>query len=405
MKKIPVFLLAFLVLIAVKGCFGGVNTDKKTENEKEDDPVNLENYYTSSNAPTNLQSFNDKTALEFVTGIKIGWNLGNTLDATNINWLGANPSVTALEKAWVQIVTTQVNIDTIKNAGFNAIRIPVSWTKCADSNYIIRKDWMDRVTEIVNYAVNNDMYIILNTHHDENVFKFKNADKEAAIKAFKIIWGQIAVNFRNYNENLIFEALNEPRTPGGVNEWNGGTLEERNNLNEYYQAFVDVVRASGGNNNKRFLLINPYAASGSNTAMNALVIPNDTASKKIIVSFHSYSPYNFALNKNGTAEWDESKTSDKTDITNSMDAYKTKFIDNEIPVIIGEFGAMHKENTSTRAAWAKFFVKEARERGIPCFWWDNNAFSGDGELFGLLKRDDNSFPFQEIVNAMMDGVK
>jgi endoglucanase len=247
------------------------------------------------------------------------------------------------------------------------------------------------------------MYIILNTHHDEEVFKFKNADKDEAIKAFKIIWGQIAVNFRNYNEKLIFEALNEPRTPNGTNEWNGGTAEERTNLNDFYKAFVEIVRASGGNNGKRFLLINPYAASSGAVAMNALVLPADTAQDKIIVSFHSYSPYNFALNKTGTDAWSESG-SDKTDITNSMDAYKTKFIDKGIPVIIGEFGAMHKDNTAARALWAKFYVSEAKKRGIPCFWWDNHAFEGTGELFGLLNRNDNSFPFPEIITGLMDGL-
>jgi len=412
MKKILIFLLAFSVLFTVLGCSNGVKggNNEKKETENNDDPKNLEDYYKSPKAPASPESFNDKTALEFVAGIKIGWNLGNTLDA-NADWLGSNPSVSALEKAWVGIVTTQANIDALKTAGFNAIRIPVSWAKCTDDKYIIRKDWMDRVTEIVNYAVKNDMYIILNTHHDETVFKFKDADKAKALDAFKIIWGQIAVNFGNYNEKLIFEALNEPRTPGSSGEWNGGTPEERKNLNEYYQAFVDVVRTSGGNNDKRFLLINPYAASSGSAAMNALVLPEDSASKKIIVSFHSYSPYNFALNSNpvGTGgsvnTWSESVSSDKTDITNSMDAYKTKFIDKGIPVIIGEFGAMHKNNTDTRAAWAKFYVSEAKKRGIPCFWWDNNGFEGEGELFGLLRRSDNKFPFPEIISALMDGVK
>jgi len=401
MKKNLVFLLTFLVLIAILGCSGSGSGGAENNNI----PPIINDYYESPEAPPSPKPFNEKTALEFVSGIKIGWNLGNTFDATGASWLGSNPSVAALEKAWVGIVTTQVHIDAIKNAGFNAIRIPVSWTKCADSNYMIRKDWIDRVTEVVNYAVNNDMYIILNTHHDEDVFKFKNADKDAALNAFKIIWGQIAYNFKNYDEKLIFEALNEPRTKGSAGEWNGGTSEERNNLNDYYQAFVDVVRASGGNNTKRFLLINPYAASSGSTAMNALKIPNDTVQNKIIVSFHSYSPYNFALNPNGTDKWSDSVTSDKTDITNSMDAYKAKFIDNGIPVIIGEFGVVHKNNTTTRATWAKFHVSEAKKRGIPCFWWDNNLFKGDGEAFGLLDRINNSFPFPEIIDALMDGIK
>nr|AMO13177.1 glycoside hydrolase [uncultured bacterium] len=411
MKKFLAFLLAILVLFTVLGCNNGGGTGNTGDGEDLQVPANLEDYYKSSKAPADPQPFADKSAIDFVKGIKIGWNLGNTLDAYNLTWLNANSPVSEFEKAWCGVVTTQTNIDAIKSAGFNAIRIPVSWTKCADSKFIIRKDWMDRVTEVVNYAEENDMYIILNTHHDENAFKFLNKDKETALKKFKIIWGQIAVNFRNYNEKLIFEALNEPRTPGSTNEWNGGTAEERTNLNEYYKAFVEIVRKSGGNNDKRFVLLNPYGASNISTAMNALVLPTDTAADKIIVSYHSYSPYNFALNNKpvGTdgsvSTWSESVSSDKTDITNSMDAYKTKFIDKGIPVIIGEFGAMHKNNTAARTAWAKFYVSEARKRGIPCFWWDNHVFLGDGELFGLLNRNDNTFPFPEVLNALMDGVK
>jgi endoglucanase len=402
MKKFLTFLLAILFLFTVLGCNnggGGSTEDIQV-------PENLEDYYKSSNAPADPQSFADKSAVDFVKGIKIGWNLGNTLDAYNLTWLNANSSVAEFEKAWCGVVTTKANIVAIKNAGFNAIRIPVSWTKCADSKYIIRKDWMDRVTEVVNYAAENDMYIILNTHHDENAFKFLNKDKETALKKFKIIWGQITVNFRNYNEKLIFEALNEPRTPGGENEWNGGTAAERANLNEYYRVFVEIVRKSGGNNDKRFVLLNPYGASNGSTAMNALVLPADSATDKIIVSYHAYSPYDFTLSQDKTKnKWSESNSSDKTAITGAMDAYKTKFIDKGIPVIIGEFGAMHKDNTAARAAWAKFYVNEAKKRGIPCFWWDNHAFSGNGELFGLLNRNDNTFPFPEVLNALMDGVK
>jgi endoglucanase len=141
--------------------------------------------------------------------------------------------------------------------------------------------------------------------------------------------------------------------------------------------------------------------------MNALVLPTDTATDKIIVSFHSYSSYDFALNQDKAKNtWSESVSSDKTAITGAMDAYKTKFIDKDIPVIIGEFGAMHKNNTTARTAWAKFYVSEAKKRGIPCFWWDNHAFSGGDELFELLNRNNNTFPFPEVMmNASANRIK
>jgi endoglucanase len=353
------------------------------------------------------ESFNDISATELVAKIKVGWNLGNTLDAS-VGSGYSSASLDSLETAWVRTKTTQATIDALYNGGFNAIRIPVSWYKVANpaDNYKIRADWMARVKEIVDYAVKKDMYILLNTHHDEGLFKFMDADMAKSLDAFEKIWKQIAEAFKDYDEKLIFEALNEPRTKGSSNEWNGGTAAERANLNTYYQRFVDVVRASGGNNGKRFLLINTYAASGEAAAMNGLVLPTDTATKKLIVSYHSYSPYNFALNtgSGATAVWSKNNSSDTSSITSYINRAQSTFISKGIPVIIGEFGAMNRnDNTAARAEWAEYYTAQARAKGIPCFWWDNAATTGSGELFGLLNRTTNQFVYPEIVAALMKG--
>jgi len=353
--------------------------------------------------PTTPVAFKDITAAELVAGIKVGWNLGNTLDAGD-TW-STNPTVSQHETSWGNPVTTKAHITAIKNAGFNAIRIPVSWTKCADSksNYKIRADWMERVTEVVNYAVENDMYILLNTHHDEDVFKFTNDKKDASIKAFKSIWAQIAGNFQNYDAKLIFEGLNEPRTKGSSAEWNGGTAEERANLNEHYKVFVETVRASGGNNDKRFLMINTYGASGVAAAMSGLTLPTDTAQNKLIVSYHAYEPYNFALNDKpvGTAgsvnTWSQSISSDTSPITERINRAASSFVSKGIPVIIGEFGALNKENEAARAAWVEYYVKYAAQKGIKCFWWD------DGGDFKLYDRRGNTFYFPQIKDGIMKG--
>ena len=351
-----------------------------------------------------LNHFNDLTAREIVGNIKIGWNLGNTLDCADLNWLGANPTVIQLETAWGNPVTTKANIDALKNAGFNAVRIPVSWAKCTDVNHNIRADWMARVKEVVNYAVANDMYILLNTHHDESIFKFRNADMAMSEQAFRKIWEQIAVAFKDYNEKLIFEALNEPRTKGSQNEWSGGTPEERANLNTHYRIFVETVRASGGNNDKRVLVINTYAASAEGIAMNDLEIPEDKTDNKIIASIHAYAPYNFALNTNSAFNtWDKNNPMDTSPITTPLDRAYNIFGSKGVPVIMGEFGAMNKNNNAARAAWAEFFTGYAKSRGIPCFWWDNGAVS-DGEKFGLLDRKTNNFSFPEVVNGLMKGL-
>ncbi len=343
----------------------------------------------------------DGLAAEIVSNIKAGWNLGNTLDCNDLDWLGNNPTVSQLETAWGNPVTTKANIDALKNAGFNAIRIPVSWAKCTDANYNIRADWMARVKEVVDYAVANDMYIFLNSHHDENLFKFRDQDVEESLKAFKKIWEQIAGAFKDYDEKLIFEGLNEPRTKGSPAEWTGGTAEEHNNVNAYYQVFVDVVRASGGNNSKRVLMINPYGASAEAVAMNGLKIPDDVVENRIIVSIHAYAPYDFALNKDSPVNtWSKNNSADTKPITDPLNRAYNTFISKGIPVIMGEFGAMNKNNIATRAEWARYYVSYAKDKGIPCFWWDNGVVSGDGEKFGLLNRETNNFTFPAIVEAL-----
>ncbi|MCL2126931.1 MAG: cellulase family glycosylhydrolase [Treponema sp.] len=342
----------------------------------------------------------DIGAAALVRNIKLGWNLGNTLDTVNLFWLDEDAPVSQLETAWGNPVATKANIDAVKNAGFNAIRIPVSWSKCADSDFNIRADWMERVTEVVNYAVSNDMYILLNTHHDEDIFKFTNANAAESKKAFQKIWEQIAVNFRDFDEKLIFEALNEPRTIGSAAEWTGGTSEEHGVLNDHYQLFVDTVRATGGNNGRRILMVNTYAASAEAAAVNGLAVPSDTVPDKIIVSIHAYTPWSFADNSGANASkttWSKTNSSDTGPIDTVFNRAYTRFVSQGIPVIMGEFGAVDKGNTGARAAWAEYYVSCAADKGIPCFYWD------DGGNFKLLDRGSNVFVFPEITAAMILG--
>jgi endoglucanase len=353
--------------------------------------------------PQEPMPMKDISASELVSNIYVGWNLGNTLDTAHLTWLGDYASTAQFETAWGNPVTTKANIAALKNAGFNAVRIPVSWSKAIDKDFIIRADWMERVVEIVNYAIDYDMYVILNTHHDEDIFRFLNSKMVESTKNFRIIWEQIAAVFRNYSEKLIFEGLNEPRTIGIEQEWTGGTLDERLNLNKYYQLFVDTVRASGGNNAKRMLLINPYAASGNSNAIATLKIPDDTAKDKIIVSIHAYSPYNFALNKDAKfSNWDKNNPDDTLPIMEPIDRAYNAFVKRDIPVIFGEFGAMNKDNAQARVQWAEFYVGYAKEKGIPCIWWDNGVVTGsNAERFGLLDRRTNNFTYPEIVDALI----
>nr|AGS51727.1 glycoside hydrolase family 5 [uncultured bacterium contig00037] len=410
MKKFTKWLgiIAFVAIIGfgITGCDNGGGTDNGSTDNNGNGNGNGSGQ--DNQAPDTQQPFRDITAMQLVSEIKIGWNLSNTLDATDYGdgWLNKNGSISSLETAWGVPVTTKTMIDNIKAAGFNAIRIPVTWSKVAGSapNYTIRSDWMARVTEVVNYAAANDMYILLNTHHDElhhgtagtsGFFGVTNATKNLA--AFQKIWEQIAGNFKNYNEKLIFEGLNEPRTVGTAYEWSGGNAEERGVINKYYQTFVNTVRASGGNNDKRFLMLNTHAASGSAEAINGLVIPNDSASNKIIVSIHVYEPYTFSYNRGTAVSWDKNNTSHTSPITNPIDRVYDKFVSNGIPVIIGEFASSKNNNINDRVEWTKFYVNYAMSKGLRCFVWD----CGVDDIFWNFDRSANTWKYPQVRDALI----
>jgi endoglucanase len=273
----------------------------------------------------------------------------------------------------------------------------------------IRSDWMERVIEIVDWAMELDMLVILNSHHDEYIFGLLDDGMWESQYAFIRVWQQIAYTFRDYNERLMFEGLNEPRTKYSRAEWTGGTEEERDNLNTLNQLFVDIVRASGGNNAYRVLMVPTYAASVTAVAQRALVIPKDTVEDRIVVSLHMYAPHNFALRtgSGATDVWDAERPADTRAIRDPINlAYET-FVSQGIPVIIGEMGAMNRDNTEARAEWAYYFVSYARSMGMPSIWWDNNAIlpsTGNSETFGLFSRTRNIVAHPLVVNALMRAV-
>jgi endoglucanase len=270
---------------------------------------------------------------------------------------------------------------------------------------------MARVMEIVDWAMDNEMYIVLNSHHDNTIFGLLDENISESLYAFARVWQQIAYAFRDYNERLIFEGLNEPRTYYTAAEWSGGTAEERNNLNILNQLFVDVVRASGGNNAYRVLMVPTYAASASATAQRGFVLPADTVDDRIIVSIHIYAPWEFALRTGPTGTrdtWDATRAADTRPITDPLNLVHDIFVSQGIPVMIDEMGALNRDNEIYRAEWAYFFVSYARSLGMPSFWWDNGGYDvtrenewGWNETFGLLNRATNTFEHPLVVDALM----
>ncbi|MBR4223587.1 MAG: cellulase family glycosylhydrolase, partial [Oscillospiraceae bacterium] len=324
-----------------------------------------------------LANFNTNiSAKQLTSRMGIGWNLGNSLDALGGSGLSS-------ETAWGNPKTTKKLVDDIKAAGFDTIRIPTTWGQHCDAKGDPDSAWMDRVQQVVDYAYNNGMYVILNDHHD---CKYYNIDQMVADEAYKQesidkmsnLWTHISKRFKNYGDKLIFEVLNEPRTEGSAREWSGGTAPERAVLADFEDALVKAIRATGGNNAYRFIMVPAYAATSD---MNILRQTKFPADDRVIISVHAYSPYNFAMNGSGPSEFTEK---DRADLEWFFKALDDTFVSNGKAVVIGEFGCINKNNDADRIVWAQAFVGGAKQYGIPCVLWDNNSPLGQtgSETFG-----------------------
>ncbi|MBQ8596315.1 MAG: glycoside hydrolase family 5 protein [Lachnospiraceae bacterium] len=401
------------------------NTDSATDGEtdpKEETKSAIEKAQAERDAATikdveiAAKDIPDNEALAFVANMKAGWNLGNSLEAHNS---GSTPKdELSTEEVWGNPVTTQAMIDEVKKAGFETIRIPITWrghvTVSEDGTVTVSEVWLARVKEVVDYAFNNDMYVIINTHHDidlENGY-YPNSDHyERSAKYLTAIWTAMAETFKDYDDHLIFESLNEPRLVGSSYEWNfqAGVAECKDaadSINRLNQLFVDTVRATGGNNAERYLMMPGYAASIDGAMTDLYQLPTDSAENKLIVSVHAYTPYNFALQPpqegGSTDEFSIEKSASTADIDSLMKRLYDKYISQGIPVVIGEYGARDKNNNlQDRLDYYVYYVSSARAAGITCCVWDNNAFSGTGENFGLFRRRVCNWLYPEIIEAIM----
>ncbi len=386
-------------------------TEEGSDVNKEDEFVVVGNGIEIPDVTIEPFEVPENEAFQFVADMKIGWNLGNTFDSYTEAELDDELDS---ETLWVSTATTEEMIIAIKDAGFNTLRLPVTWhTHLVDDNYTISEVWLGRIKEVVDYGINNGMYVILNIHHDNNEeFLYPDsAHLEQSTKYVSSIWTQLAAYFADYDEHLIFEAMNEPRLVGTNYEWwlNASAAECQDAvacINSLNQTFVDVVRAGGGNNATRYLMVPGYCASPDGALNDGFVLPTDTQENKLIVSVHAYTPYNFALQSpkesGSISNFDSDDANSVRDIVTFMDKLYNKFISQGIPVVIGEFGAQNKNlNTQDRVDYGAYYIAAARARGMTCAWWDNNAFTGNGENFGLYYRMGGYFIFQDIVTAMM----
>lgn len=358
----------------------------------------------------NMKQFElpDNEALRFVRDMKTGWDLGNTFDAyDNEGWFkGPEPN---METAWHGIKTSRELITTIKEAGFNTIRIPVSWHNHVNENNEIDPVWMARVKEVAGWAVEEGMYVIINVHHD-NLTEFFYPDSEhfdVSAAYLTAVWMQMAQAFAEFDEHVVLESMNEPRLVGTDVEWNFKASspecqDAAECINKLNQLFVDTVRATGGNNATRYLMVPGYCGSPAGVVTEYFRMPEDTADNRIILEVHAYTPYDFALSQGGYSTFELTESSKISQIGLFMNDLYNKYVSKGIPVIIDEYGAMEKNgNLQDRVNFAAYYVCAASARGITCCWWDNCAFTGNGERFGIIDRRTCEWRYPEIVEAIM----
>ncbi|ADU21423.1 cellulase family glycosylhydrolase [Ruminococcus albus] len=350
-----------------------------------------------------------------VSQMKIGWNLGNTLDAHNSKVpSGSSPEKYATQ--WGMPAPNAQQFQAVKEAGFNTVRIPVTWYEHLEqrgNSYHVNDQWMSYVKQTVDYAIDRDMFVILNIHHEDfiNVGQFTdNTYYQAEIK-MKSIWSEVAETFKNYDQHLIFEGMNEPRETGrgSAIEWGSGDSNSWNYINRLNETFVRTVRAQGSSQNRERLLMLPgYCASSSYDAINNIAIPNNAGN--VALSVHAYAPYFFTMasdaqanhNFPGQSGWGEDYESALSDMFGYFGQLQSI---KGAPIIIGEFSASDFNNTEDRVRWAKSYLSKAKEKGIPCVLWDNNVIgANDGEAHGYLNRANctwytNSKP---VIEAMME---
>ncbi len=328
------------------------------------------------------------SAIEWTRDVVMGWNLGNALESSGgeTNW--GNPK------------TTQAMIKAVADAGFNAIRIPVRWTEqLSDAqNMVVKDSWLARVKEIVDWALAENMYVIINTHHeawlDRNPFYSKQQENNQKLHA---LWTCIATYFRDYGEKLIFAGTNETTV-----DWSAPNTEQQTVQNSYNQTFVDAVRDTGGKNYYRNLVVQTFACSPY-FGLNGLTIPTDKVEERLSVEFHYYDPYEYCGSCTyyywGEAYKDKGRiltSSTESTITNLFDRITNSWTKKGLGVVMGEYGVSNhytSDDMQTQQENMQYYLKcvtgEARKHGFAAFVWDNNAFNNGPENFGIFKRWNN----------------
>jgi aryl-phospho-beta-D-glucosidase BglC (GH1 family) len=350
------------------------------------------------------------TAAQLAAKINLGWNIGNTMEAIGSETAWGNPRV------------SKALIDLVKQSGFNAIRIPCAWDQYMDNGYNahIRATWLSRVKEVVQYCVDNDMYVLLNIHWDggwleNNCTTAKQKANNAKQKAF---WEQIATTLRDFDEHVLFASANEPNVKNAT---------QMAVLNSYHQTFINAVRSTGGRNSYRVLVVQGPSTDIETTNKLMTSLPKDSIPNRMMVEVHYYTPWNFCgMTKDETwgsmfyywgsgfhstadathnATWGEEST-----VMSFFNLMKKQFVDKGIPVVMGEYaptrrsaltGDALQQHLASRAYYLKYVTKQAKANGILPFYWDNGG--NDDNSTGIFNRKSNTVFDQQSLDALVQG--
>ena len=375
-------------------------SEQKNESDKKEDTES-----SGSNSEDVDLSDTAEKATDAAANMKLGWNLGNSFDATG-EWIvqytdAANKD---FETSWGNPVTPDTLMHKLKELGFWSVRIPITWNFHFDENGNIDEKWMSRVKEVVDQAMAEDLYCIINIHHDtgsDGWLRASTANYEKNKDLFAKLWQQIATEFKDYPENLLFEGFNEMLSES--NEWNDPNPDNTKAVNSYNQIFVDTVRATGGNNASRNLVCCTYAAAHTDKALGGFSMPTDSAKDHLIAEVHFYSPYEFITTEgvNWTTPISVYDSYVEKSVDQVFDRIEKYFDKLNVPVIVGEFACDDKDNTQDRVKWYTQVVNRVNDMNSAAFIWDN----GNGYCMGLLDRTGNGDPFPEIVSACVEAAK
>lgn len=361
----------------------------------------------SSGAATATRTATTSTSMRNLTSVQLsqlmgaGWNLGNTMEA-----IGG-------ETAWGNPVPTQALMNAVKAAGFKTIRIPLSWTQYSDANYNISSTWMTHVKQVVDYAKNSGLYVIINIHWDGGWMQPTYANQTAVNNRITKFWTQIATTFKGYDDYLLFAGTNEVMVEGN---YNTPTVEYYTVQNSFNQTFVNAVRATGGNNAVRHLVVQGFNTNIDHT-ISFVKIPTDSASKRLMMEVHFYDPYNFTLNETSNTiwQWGANATNSSATETWANESYvdaqfqrmKTKFVDQGVAVVMGEYGAISRTDISGaetyRTYWNQYITRSAYSHGIVPVYWDNGV-TGNHSM-GLFNRSTGAQVYPSLIATIVGAAK